>query len=469
MFLRKIPDFHNTLLFRLTFLYALVFIISTSITFIIFYYRIYSVSMDRVDLELTEDVEHYLSIIQEKGMAGIFSKIAELNTDDIGDDYIRIINHRGETVASTDLPPWNKIELDAAEALESSNLNRTYKTEKISDHANRVRIVTEKLSPDYILQLGESLDETSEYLKIFRNMFIVLIVILLIISFLIGRFLAGHALKDMEAVTLTAKQIANGLFDRRVRIKGRFDEIKRLGTTFNRMLDHINQLLKSLKETNDNIAHDLRSPIARIRGLAEMTLIGRKPIEDYREVAASTIEECDNLIEMINTMLDITEAEAGVKSNGLEIYDLSSIINEAFDLINPIAVDKAMKMKANLPESLKIKGDKKKMQRIIINLLENAIKYTPEGGTVTVTATGDENGIQLLFEDTGIGISETNIPKIFDRFYRCDQSRSEGGFGLGLSLAKAYIESMNGEISVYSVLNKGSIFKLQLCQKPILD
>jgi signal transduction histidine kinase len=216
-----------------------------------------------------------------------------------------------------------------------------------------------------------------------------------------------------------------------------------------------------MKEINDNIAHDLRSPLARIRGIAEMNLLKEKSIEDYKDMAASTIEECDTLIGMINAMLDITEAEAGVNGVEAEEFEMVSLIREACELFRPIIEEKKINLKTDLPESLTFKCDKKKMQRIVMNLLENAIKYTPADGTVAVSA-ADQNGeVQIDFEDTGIGISENDLPHIFERFYRCDRSRSQGGVGLGLSLVKAYTKSLNGKIQVESTLNQGSRFFLR--------
>ena len=123
-------------------------------------------------------------------------------------------------------------------------------------------------------------------------------------------------------------------------VKGQLKEIKRLSTTFNKMLDRIQGLLKSMKEINDNIAHDLRSPLARIRGIAEMTLVGDKPVDDYKDMAVSTMEECDSLIDMVNTMLDITEAEAAVNGTVEEEFDLAAMITDACELFRPIANQK---------------------------------------------------------------------------------------------------------------------------------
>lgn len=160
-------------------------------------------------------------------------------------------------------------------------------------------------------------------------------------------------------------------------------------------------------------------------------------------MAVSTIEECDNLIDMINTMLDITETEAGVAEFQIEKLDLNKLILEAYELFRPIADEKNIKLNKNLSEKMFLQGDRDKLQRMITNLLENAIKYTPADGTVTISIDRKEGQVGIIFEDTGIGIPESDLPYIFDRFYRCDKSRSQAGIGLGLSLVKAFTESEN--------------------------
>jgi signal transduction histidine kinase len=195
-----------------------------------------------------------------------------------------------------------------------------------------------------------------------------------------------------------------------------------------------------------------------------MSLLKEKSIDAYKDMAASTIEECDTLIDMINTMLDITEAEAGVNGEQAEEFELVEVIREACELFRPIAEAKKIDLKTSLPESLTVTSDRRKVQRIVTNLLENAIKYTPAEGAVKVSAAAQNGEIRIDFEDTGMGIDPKDLPHIFERFYRCDRSRSLGGTGLGLSLVKAYTESLNGSIHVESALNQGSRFALRFAR-----
>ena len=463
MFLKRLYNLKNSLLFRLTLLYAVSFTVLSVAGFLIFYYRIYAIAVESLDHELRADAERYSALMKETGLKAVKSAIfEEVDTGSPEEDFYRLFNFKGDILTSTDMSYWGAIEAQGI-FLRMQNEGLTYLTQTITVAGNgdKARMITAIIAPDTVLQIGESLEEVDEYMDIFFQLFSILVISLIIVSSGIGWLLAKRATSDMQQVTETAEEISNGAFDRRVQIKGRVQEIERLGAAFNRMLDRIQSLLKSMKEINDNIAHDLRSPLARIRGIAEMTLLKEKSTDAYREMAASTIEECDTLIAMINTMLDITEAEAGVNGAKTEEFELTALIQEACELFRPLAKGKKIRLKTDLPESLNMRSDRKKMQRIVTNILENALKYTPENGTVSISAAARDGEVQIDFKDTGIGISESDLPHIFERFYRCDRSRSQGGVGLGLSLVKAYTESMHGTIQVESAVNQGSCLTLR--------
>lgn len=466
MFLRKIIKLKDSLLFRLTILYTLAFIFISAISFLIFYYHIYSVTMERMDSELLEETVEFSKIMAKNNLKGVKVKIAEeAESEDPNEEFYRIIDFNGKSIAVTNMSSWGIVDKKGAiSKLKGDENDYVFQTITIPGRDYKARIISAVIGPDTVLQIGETLEEADEYLEIFRNLFSILIIILIGVATIIGWFIAKQALIDMKEVTQAAEDISKGSYGRRVKIKAQFDEIRRLGDAFNKMLDRIQNLLKSMKEINDNIAHDLRSPLARIRGIAEMTLTDEKSINDYKDMAVSTIEECDSLIDMINTMLDITEAEAGVNGTKDEEFDFVELISYACELFRPMADEKMMELRVRLPKTLSFRGDRKKMQRIVTNILENSIKYTPEQGAVTISAESDDGEVQIIFKDNGTGISEPDLLHIFERFYRCDRSRSQGGVGLGLSLAKAYTESMNGLISANSTINQGSTFTLMFTQ-----
>ena len=467
MFLKKIKSLGGSLLFRLTILYTLAFTLLATISFAVFYYRIYAVTMERMDEELLEEIEYYTQYLAESGLSVLKERLSEeTDAEDPEEEFYRLMDFKGNILITSDMSAWGPVDkTDVIAALESDEAEPVLQTITLEDDV-KARVIAAAVGPDIILQIGESLEEADEYLEIFRSLFILLTCILLIASAFIGWYLARRALTDMADVTRTAEDISRGEYDRRVEVKGQFKEIDRLGMTFNHMLDRIQILLRSMKEINDNIAHDLRSPLARIRGIAEITLTDDKSMSGYKEMAINTIEECDCLIELINTMLDITEAEAGVNGAKATEFDLVVLISDACELFRPVADEKKLDLAVNLPESILFWGDIKKMQRIVTNILENAIKYTPEQGTVTVSAVAQNGQVQIVVKDSGIGISGKDLPHIFERFYRCDRSRTQGGVGLGLSLAKAFAKSMNGKIEVNSTMSVGSIFTVSFAQQP---
>jgi signal transduction histidine kinase len=229
------------------------------------------------------------------------------------------------------------------------------------------------------------------------------------------------------------------------------------------MLRRIGTLVRELKEISDNVAHDLRSPITRMRGAAETTLTGPQELEAYREMGITIIEESDRLTGMINTMLEIAQSESGVLEISRAPVDLTALLKNAAELFQPVAEEKRIHLSAELPKiPLIISGDKNRLQRVAANLLDNAIKYTPDGGAVRLICRAVPGGAEVELRDTGTGIEPEELPRIFDRFYRGEKSRSSCGNGLGLSLAQSIIQSHGGWIAVESRPGKGSVFKLFL-------
>jgi signal transduction histidine kinase len=224
-----------------------------------------------------------------------------------------------------------------------------------------------------------------------------------------------------------------------------------------------------MKETNDSIAHDLRSPVARMRGIAEVALTSESSSEAHRMLAGDIIEQCDHLLGMINTVLDISEAEAGVAKLVIEEIDIVPLVQDAAGLFLPMAEDKNVTIMVQAPSGTRFFSDRRKLQRIIGNLLDNAIKFTRPGGAITISVGGDDKRVLIGVGDTGIGISEKDVSQIFEKFFRADKSRSEPGSGLGLSLTRAFVSSLGGSIAATSVPGEGSTFTVILPYRPASD
>ncbi|MBU2430794.1 MAG: HAMP domain-containing histidine kinase, partial [Proteobacteria bacterium] len=240
------------------------------------------------------------------------------------------------------------------------------------------------------------------------------------------------------------------------------DELDHLASTLNSMLDRIEALVKNNREITDNIAHDLKSPITRIRGYAEIAFLQEDNIQDYRTMAANTIEESDRLLDMINTMLLISKAQAREDDFDFKRINLSGMIREACDLFEPLTEDKQICFETAIAENIYIMADIRMFQRAFSNLLDNAIKYTPKNGSIRVAAFVRESDVIIEIADTGVGIDPVNHENIFKRFFRTESSRTSPGSGLGLSLARTVIRKHNGDICVQSSTGKGAVFTVSL-------
>ncbi len=462
MFSKKGYRASRTLSFRLTVWYTVVFSLTSLAALSVFYYHIAAVTMKNLDAELLAEA-HEFSLIMDRG--GIEKVREQIGYEEAEKDgvFFRLLSADGEILKALNMEAFGSVPVSREAVTALSSRNRSViETVPNPGHKAEIRTIYASLGPGYVFNMGISLKDNEAFLSVFRNLIVLLMIPLFMLATAIGWLLARHALKGVEEVTSTAEKITKGSIEKRVTVRQRSLEIDNLANTFNHMLDRIQDLIKSIREMNDNIAHDLRSPLTRIRGIAEMTLINKESIEDYREMAASTIEECDNLIGIINTMLEITETEAGVNSIETRPVDIAALIVSACDLFEPVAQDKEVQITTALPAELIIDSNEHMLQRLVTNLLENAIKYNRPGGNVTISAKKQGDRVQIKFADTGMGIAEEDLSKIFGRFYRCETVRSEPGIGLGLSLARAIALGLGGDIRVASVLNKGSSFSVLL-------
>lgn len=464
MSLRKLLRLRRTLAFRLTLWYAGIFTLCFLVAFIFLYFLMIKDIQRRTDQGLLDEGEEFSSILALKGINELkTAMVLEAESEGVNKIFFRLLDPAGKVLASSPISPWEKVEQDSAILARLKNGNtHVLATKTLPDRPYGVRVFYSRIGPDSILQICQSLEDDERFMGAFRQIFWISMAVLLIVSALIGWFMARRALMGVEEVTKTAMDISGGSLERRVPAKARGEEIDRLATTFNNMLDRIHALVTGIRNVSDNIAHDLRSPITRIRVMAEMTLSTGKAVNEYETMAEDIIEECDRLLEMINTMLDISEAEAGASQLVMKRINISKIVREACDLFQPVAESKGIAIIHKVPENSFIRGDIKSVQRMVANLLDNAVKYTPNSGHVTVSVEKNDGQVVISVEEDGIGISEEDLPHIFERFYRCDSSRSHPGFGLGLSYALAVARAHGGDVKATSRKNKGSIFQIVL-------
>ncbi len=463
--------FSHSLAFRLTLWYAVVFVGSLCIAFGVIYFLLALEFRDRTDRDLERQIIHFSAMLAIKDLESV-KEAALIETQAAGEKevFLRMLAPNGEIFLSSSRTYWQDLKVNAKAIRRLLEGERVVKeTVALSDAGRDVRTIYGFIGPGVILQYGQSLDANKRFLKALVRIFLATLAVLFVLAVVIGRLLSKRALSGVAAVTLTASRISSESLQERVIVEKQYgDEIDRLAATFNTMLDRIEDLVTGIREMNDNIAHDLRSPITRIRGLAEVTLTTEATPGDFETMAGNTIEECDRLLDMINTMLMISKTEAGVGHLHLETLDLAAIVEEACELFGPMAEDRQITLTCHAAGPFMFRGDVKMIQRMISNLMDNAIKYTHASGGVQVTVDRlkDNPTIQITLADTGTGIDARDLPLVFNRFFRCDESRSLPGTGLGLSLARAVARVHGGEIEVTSRKEQGSTFTVTLPVQP---
>lgn len=465
MFLKKINSIRHTLAFRLTLWYAGLFMLTSCVAFLFFYLLITSVIRDRTDRDLLGEARTLSSILKVEGVNAVQRQVV-IKAQAAGEKkiFFRLLSFSGQEFSSSNMSYWRDIGIGKAAINQLIREKRpVFDTISLLDRKDQIRVLYAIIGRSIILQLGQSMENYTRFIEVFRKIFVTTMASLFVFAVIMGWFMARRAVAGVETVTQTARQISEGSLKERVPVKKHQDEIDQLAITFNLMLDRIQALVSGIREMSDNIAHDLKSPITRIRGISEVTLTTDASDKEYETMAASTIEECDRLLDMINTMLVISKTEAGVNKLDTQEMDITAVVRDACELFQSPAEDKNIRLICDVPGNFSISGDNRLIQRMIANLLDNAIKYTPAGGSVHVSVHPQNNHcVAITFKDTGMGIADGDISRIFERFYRCDPSRSEAGIGLGLSFARAIARAHGGDITVTSIPDQGSTFTVTL-------
>jgi signal transduction histidine kinase len=315
-----------------------------------------------------------------------------------------------------------------------------------------------------LVQVGKSNDNRNELLARFRTILAVAMAVVILVGVAGGALLTRSTMRPLRQLAGVVETILQtGRFEARVPVQGSRDPLDQLSALFNSMLDRIGALIAGMRGSLDNVAHDLRTPMTRLRGVAERALEtdGDDP-ERYREALADCLEESEHVSEMLNTLMDISEAETGVMRLSIAPVDAGDVLRDVHELYADVAEEKGITIRVDAPEPLTVLADRNRLRQVFANLLDNAVKYTPAGGQVTMRSRAAAHDVMMEVEDSGPGISAEDLPRIWDRLYRGDRSRSERGLGLGLSLVRAIVEAHKGRAEVVSTPGQGARFTIHL-------
>ncbi|MGC9081043.1 ATP-binding protein [Sulfurihydrogenibium sp.] len=446
--------FFNRITIKIIILYSFTLLVSLVISFFMVYSFFEIYLENKTKDELINKAKTYKILFRQEGIHGLRNQIIKeaeiINNVEL---FFKIYDKKGEIVLNTNTGIHTKdlvINLENYEKLKPDNYTLT-----TIDYFD---VIVYKLSNRYILVIGKSKFENNKLLNRLMEIFYQAGVIVFFLSLTGGILITNSITKKIKNISNTAKDISTSMkLDSRVPITGTKDELDDLALLINNLLDRIEQLVKTLKETTESIAHDLKTPIARIRSATENLLMKNNLSKECSNLLVNIIEETDSLTQMIEDLLTLSKLESGTFQLQKEKVNLSNIVKKLYNLFKDYAAIKSVDLRLKIQDEIYIYANEKYISRAIANLIDNAIKFNKENGYVNIELYQEEQGVILKIEDSGIGIPEDKLEKIFEKFYRVDESRGVySGSGLGLSLVKAILLQHDASINVISKEGEGT-------------
>lgn len=317
----------------------------------------------------------------------------------------------------------------------------------------------------YRIQVAEPMDDFYEAVDRFKWTVLLLSPLLLIFASAGGYWLSGRALAPVGKITRAAQEVNSSNLTKRLEVPKGGDELQRLSETLNGMLGRLESSFNRITQFTADASHELRTPLAVMRTTTEVSLRTSQTVADYREAQQEVLSELEKTSSLVEKLMLLARTDAGVETLQLAPVDLAECLHHTCKDGRVLAEAKQLKFAENIEsQQLFVEGDAQALHRLFLILLDNAVKYTPPGGSVSVGLTQNNGCVIAEFRDTGIGISSIDVPGIFERFYRADKARSRefGGVGLGLSIARWVAEAHKGSIEVQSTPGTGSLFRVRL-------
>ena len=450
----------RTLGLRLSLWYAAVFILST-VGLVALTYALLASSLAQRDHDIINaTLREYVSRYEAGGLPALQRAVEiEERTGQRERLFVRVLGPGADALFVTTPPGWNDFDVD-----ELQNARDGLGAAHAPDRDAVLEVASARLIDGTILQVGKSNETRRALLRQFRVIVGWVSALTMVVGVIGGLVLTRSTLRPIDNLIHVVRNIIRtGRTNERVpagSAAATGDTVDELIALFNTMLDRITGLIGAMGESLDNVAHDLRTPMTRLRAVAERALESGD-VTHQREALADCLEESDRILSMLNTLMDISEAETGVVNLAREPVRIDELLRQVVDLYEEVADAKQISVTLDAAETV-VLASRDRLRQAFANLLDNAIKYTGPHGSVTLRAFDDDGEVVVSVADTGAGIAAEHLPRIWDRLYRADPSRAERGLGLGLSLVRAYVQAHGGTVSAASVPGRGSTFTVRL-------
>jgi signal transduction histidine kinase len=445
----------------LAFWYAVVFVAS-SLAIILLTYTLLASSLAERDRQIVAATLREYSARYAQGGLPALARAVDIEQRSGRHErlFVRVVRAGSETLFASMPPEWS--DFDVSSLAGRSGL---WQQAQSGTRAARLEVASARLADGTLLQVGKSTESREELLDRFRTIVALVSVAIVLTGLAGGILVTRRTLEPIHRLIAAVSGISRtGNTETRVPIGADRDAIDELSALFNEMLDRISALIEAMGSALDNVAHDLRTPMTRLRGVAERALATGHP-QAQREALSTCLEESERILAMLDTLMDISEAETGTMRLAVAEVPLATLVQEVVSVYEDVAEEKRIEIRTKVDEGLTVIGDRDRLRQVLANLIDNAVKYTPAGGGVTVSARGDgPEGRDVLIEvaDTGPGLAAHDLPRIWERLYRGDQSRATRGLGLGLSLVRAIVRAHGGTSDVTSEPGRGATFTVRL-------